>query len=116
RRRRRYWRLASDPSREVGIISAMTEHFCGDCNRLRLTASGDLHACLGHDDATSLRSILRSAPPPTSAADDLRGADQLVEARLVEAIASAVRTKRPGHEFQRTGAGAPGKHMISIGG
>src|SRR5262249_45073808 len=32
----RYWHLASDPSREVGIISAMTEHFCDTCNRVRL--------------------------------------------------------------------------------
>jgi GTP 3',8-cyclase len=103
----RYWHLAGQPGREVGIISAMTEHFCGDCNRLRLTAAGDLHACLGHDDAVGLRSILRSA-------QSLRSGS--VEADLVEAIAGAVRHKRPGHEFQRSGAGAPGKHMISIGG
>jgi cyclic pyranopterin phosphate synthase len=102
----RYWRLAGDPRREVGIISAMTEHFCGDCNRLRLTAAGDLHACLGHDDATSLRDIVRRRW------EDPRAA----EAELIAAIAAAVGHKRPGHEFQRTGAGAPGKHMISIGG
>lgn len=103
----RYWHLAEDPRRELGIISAMTEHFCGDCNRLRLTAAGDLHACLGHDDATSLRDIVRRG-----------GADPLstVDSELIAAIASSVGHKRPGHEFQRTGAGAPGKHMISIGG
>lgn len=113
----RYWHLAGDAAREIGIISAMTEHFCGDCNRLRLTSSGDLHACLGHDDATSLRAILRDPAlrdpahaGPSSAPEDL------VERALISAIAAAVHLKRPGHEFQRTGAGAPGKHMISIGG
>jgi cyclic pyranopterin phosphate synthase len=96
----RYWRVAAD-SREVGIISAMTEHFCGDCNRLRLTATGALHACLGHDDAISLRDVIRRG-----------GSDDDV----VRAIAAAVTGKRAGHAFERTGAGAPQKHMIGIGG
>ncbi len=56
----RYWTMSVDGvGREVGIISAMTEHFCEACNRLRLTATGDLHACLGHDDAISLRDVVR---------------------------------------------------------
>jgi cyclic pyranopterin phosphate synthase len=100
----RYWaveRPGFAGPREVGIISAMTEHFCDDCNRLRLTATGALHACLGHDDAVSLRDVLRSG-----------GSDEDV----VRAIAGAVVGKRPGHEFQRSGAGGPAKHMIGIGG
>jgi cyclic pyranopterin phosphate synthase len=96
----RYWRVAAT-GREVGIISAMTEHFCGDCNRLRLTATGDLHACLGHDDATSLRDVMRGG-----------GSDD----DLVRSIAAAVTGKRAGHAFERTGQGAPRKHMIGIGG
>jgi len=95
----RYWRTGG--GREVGIISAMTDHFCDDCNRLRLTATGALHACLGHDDAISLRDVLRGG-----------GGDDDV----VRAIAAAVTGKRAGHVFERTGAGGPGKHMISIGG
>jgi cyclic pyranopterin phosphate synthase len=97
----RTWHLAGDPAREIGVISAMTEHFCDTCNRLRLTATGDLHACLGHDDATPLRDLLRAC-----------GSD----ADLGAAIGGAVATKREGHTFQVTGAGAPGKHMVSIGG
>jgi GTP 3',8-cyclase len=97
----RYWRLAGAPDREVGIISAMTEHFCDDCNRLRLTAVGALHACLGHDDAINLRDVMRRG-----------GGDDDV----VRAIAAAVTGKRAGHEFERSGAGAPRKHMIGIGG
>jgi len=95
----RHWRTAD--GREVGIISAMTDHFCDDCNRLRLTATGALHACLGHDDAISLRDVLRAG----GSEDD-----------VVRAIAAAVTGKRAGHVFERTGAGAPGTHMISIGG
>ena len=95
----RYWAL--EDGREVGIISAMTDHFCGDCNRLRLTATGELHACLGHDDALSLRDAMRQG-----ATDD----------DLTRAIASVVTGKRAGHEFQRTGDGGPRKHMITLGG
>jgi cyclic pyranopterin phosphate synthase len=97
----RYWHLRDTPSREVGIISAMTEHFCDTCNRLRLSAIGELHACLAYDDATDLRSILRSGGTD----DDLRAG-----------IRAAVEGKRAGHEFQSTGQGAPRKHMIAIGG
>jgi cyclic pyranopterin phosphate synthase len=97
----RYWQLASDPSKRVGIISAMTEHFCDTCNRVRLSATGELHACLGHDDAISLRDVVRTG----GSDDDIRGA-----------IAIALGSKRAGHEFLRTGVGAPTKHMVAIGG
>jgi cyclic pyranopterin phosphate synthase len=97
----RYWHLAGDPSREVGIISAMTEHFCDTCNRVRLTATGELHACLGHDDAISLRDVIRGGGTD----DDVRAA-----------IALALGAKRPGHQFARSGAGGPAKHMVAIGG
>jgi GTP 3',8-cyclase len=94
----RYWRLARDEHREVGIISAMTEHFCDDCNRLRLTATGALHACLGHDDALGLRDLVRGG-----ATDD----------DLIRAIGGAVTGKRAGHTFDDA---PPAKHMIKIGG
>jgi cyclic pyranopterin phosphate synthase len=97
----RYWHLARDPSREVGIISAMTEHFCDTCNRVRLTATGELHACLGHDDAISLRDVIRGG----GSDDDVRAA-----------IAISLGGKRAGHEFARSGAGGPAKHMVAIGG
>jgi len=94
----RYWNLAGDPQREVGIISAMSDHFCDDCNRLRLTAIGALHACLGHDDALNLRDLVRA------------GAS---DADLVRAIAGVVTGKRVGHTFADA---PPTKHMIGIGG
>ncbi|HEY4179385.1 MAG TPA: GTP 3',8-cyclase MoaA [Kofleriaceae bacterium] len=94
----RYWRTRRG---EVGIISAMTEHFCDDCNRVRLTATGALHACLGHDDAVSLRDVLRAG-----------GSDS----DLVAAIGGSVTGKRAGHAFALDGTGAPQKHMIAMGG
>lgn len=100
----RYFRLVGggvEPGiRRFGIISPMTEHFCDGCNRLRLSAIGALHACLGHDDAADLRAPLR--------AGDLPGVER--------AIRAAVSGKRPGHTFQLVGLGGPRKAMVQIGG
>lgn len=87
--------------RRLGIISAMSEHFCDTCNRLRLSASGELHTCLAFDDAVSLRDVIRSG-----------GSDDEVRRIILNALAE----KRSGHQFQSSGAGAPLKHMIGIGG
>jgi len=95
----RYWR-AEPGGNEVGLITAMTEHFCDACNRVRVSASGMLHACLAHDDAVDLKTPLRQG-------------DQGAVAR---AIREALAVKRPGHEFTVTGGGAPKKHMVAIGG
>jgi GTP 3',8-cyclase len=97
----RYWHRVAEPRHEVGIISAMTEHFCDTCNRVRLTATGELHACLGHDEAINLRDLLRAGA---------RDED------VSSAIAVAVGAKRAGHGFQPSGAGGPTKAMISMGG
>jgi cyclic pyranopterin phosphate synthase len=109
----RYWRLGGNESDEpassrlVGIISAMTEHFCATCNRVRVSASGALHACLGYDDAVDLRTVLRK-----------QGA-----AAVIAAIKGAVSVKRDGHDFKVLGTsgliaigGGPKKSMIQIGG
>ncbi len=97
----RYWTVGGDESRRLGIISAMTEHFCDTCNRVRLTAVGELHSCLAYDDAVSLREVVRSG-----------GTDD----ELLQRIRDAVAGKREGHELHTSGGGAPSKHMISIGG
>ena len=57
--------------------AAISEHFCDDCNRLRLTAAGELHACLGHDDAIDLRGVVRAGARKTiSCARSRRGHGQ----------------------------------------
>ncbi|HET6613006.1 MAG TPA: GTP 3',8-cyclase MoaA [Kofleriaceae bacterium] len=97
----RYFCPQTRPAHRFGIISAMTEHFCDTCNRVRISATGDLHTCLGHDDATPLSPLLRGAA---------------TGAELVDAIRGALDHKRPGHQFLRTGAGGPTKAMVAIGG
>ncbi len=44
---------------KVGFISSMTDHFCGTCNRLRITADGNLKVCLFSNKETDLKSLLR---------------------------------------------------------
>lgn len=45
---------------EIGFIRPISEHFCGSCNRLRLTASGNLKTCLLSDKETDLKGPLRN--------------------------------------------------------
>ncbi len=49
-----------DARGEIGFISPISNHFCGTCNRLRLTANGYLRACLLHDQEVSLKETLRN--------------------------------------------------------
>ncbi|PKQ19931.1 MAG: GTP 3',8-cyclase MoaA [Actinobacteria bacterium HGW-Actinobacteria-6] len=44
----------------LGVISPLSHHFCGECNRLRLTADGRLRTCLFSDDELDVRTILRT--------------------------------------------------------
>ncbi len=97
-----YWRFGkASEGRRFGIISAMSEHFCSTCNRLRLSATGHLHTCLAHDDALDLKVLLRGGCDDTT---------------VQEAVLRALSQKKPGHEFTLAGTGGPAKHMISIGG
>ena len=92
---------ALTPARRVGIISAVTEPFCETCNRVRLTATGQLHTCLALDDDTDLRTPLRAG-----ASDD----------ELARKVLLAVSAKKEGHSFTACGTGGPRKHMVAIGG
>ena len=99
----RYQRVRSGQfaGRRVGIISAVTEPFCETCNRVRLSATGQLHTCLAIDDSSDLRSLLRSG-----CSDD----------QLLERVRAAVTAKQEGHSFTTCGTGGPKKHMVAIGG
>lgn len=55
----RYWQVKELGSR-VGFISPLTQNFCEGCNRIRVSASGQLYMCLGHEDNVDLRAALRS--------------------------------------------------------
>lgn len=67
---------------QVGFITSMTEHFCGGCNRLRITADGNLKVCLFGNTEVSLRDVLRS---------------NCSETELVDIISAAVKRKKKQH-------------------
>ncbi len=99
----RYVRIRETGQR-LGFITPLTHNFCESCNRVRLTATGQLHMCLGQDDVADLRSVVR-------ASDD----DTALDAALTEAI-----TRKPkGHDFvidRRAAAPAVRRHMSVTGG
>ncbi|MDP3630319.1 MAG: GTP 3',8-cyclase MoaA [Actinomycetota bacterium] len=55
----RYYRFPGAPG-TLGVISPLSHHFCGECNRLRLTADGRLRTCLFSDDELDARAVLRT--------------------------------------------------------
>ncbi|MBF1165365.1 MAG: GTP 3',8-cyclase MoaA [Dechloromonas agitata] len=55
----RYWRIPGSESR-IGFISPHSHNFCDTCNRVRITAKGELYPCLGQNDASNLLPALRS--------------------------------------------------------
>ncbi|TLM68808.1 MAG: GTP 3',8-cyclase MoaA, partial [Actinobacteria bacterium] len=55
----RYYRFPGAPG-TIGVISPLSHHFCGECNRLRLTADGRLRPCLFSDEELDVRGVLRS--------------------------------------------------------
>jgi len=54
----RYFRVA-ELDAKIGFITPLTENFCAGCNRVRLTAEGQLYLCLGREDRIDLRAALR---------------------------------------------------------
>ena len=98
----RYVEVAETGGR-LGFITPLSHNFCEACNRVRLTCTGTLHSCLGHEDASDLRAVLRAG-----------GSD----ADLVEAIRLAVDAKPKGHDFriERAAAPAVARHMSTTGG
>jgi len=55
----KWWTIPGDTLGRIGFITSMTEHFCGTCNRLRITADGQLKVCLFGTTEVSLRDLMR---------------------------------------------------------
>lgn len=85
----------------VGIIPAVSEHFCGDCNRLRLTADGQLRPCLFSTQEIDLLSILRQGC-----------SDQV----LAELLGKSVRDKPEKHGMSEADYVPGTRRMHGIGG
>ncbi|XP_067130507.1 molybdenum cofactor biosynthesis protein 1-like isoform X3 [Centruroides vittatus] len=86
---------------QFGFISSMTENFCGSCNRIRLTADGNLKVCLFGPNEISLRDALRSG---------------ISENDLIEIIKSALIKKKKQHAGMFNIAKQKNRPMITIGG
>lgn len=86
----RYVLAADGSEKRVGFITPMSDEFCASCNRVRVTAMGDIRACLADRRAVSLRDLVRAG-----ASDD----------ELSWAIHWSLDTKDVGHLFNVAGAG-----------
>jgi len=69
----RYWRVP-EIGLTLGLISPLTRNFCDGCNRIRVSATGKLYQCLGHDTHVDLRSALRGNGDIDAAIDLALGA------------------------------------------
>jgi cyclic pyranopterin phosphate synthase len=98
----RYFDIAETGGR-LGLITPLTNNFCATCNRVRVTATGELYACLGGAEKVDLRAALRSDAP---------------DANLALALDEAMRIKPERHHFriERGSGPAQPRHMSLTGG
>ena len=90
----------------VGIIASVTRPFCGTCDRLRLTADGQLRNCLFARDETDLRSVLR----------DEALSESNRETEIRRRLHASVQAKLPGHGINDPSFIQPPRPMSAIGG
>jgi cyclic pyranopterin phosphate synthase len=94
------WRYV-DGSGQIGVINSVTEPFCGNCDRVRLTADGKFRNCLFAVHETDLREVLRGG-----------GSDD----DLAAAVESDVGRKWAGHSIGKVTFIRPARSMSQIGG
>jgi cyclic pyranopterin phosphate synthase len=97
----KYYRVAGEETR-VGFISPHSHNFCGDCNRVRVTAEGRLLLCLGQEHSADLRRALRGNPTE--------------DERVKKAIVAAMNIKPRGHDFDLQAKPIIFRHMNMTGG
>ena len=90
---------------DVGVIPSVTDPFCSDCDRVRITAEGRFRACLFSLEETDLRAILRGPGPPEE-----------IDDRIAAAIEASVADKWAGHSIGRVDFVRPDRSMSQIGG
>ncbi len=97
----RYFRIPGLETR-VGFISPHSHNFCASCNRVRLTAEGQLLLCLGQEHSVDLRRVVRAHPGDRE--------------QLKAAIVAAMDIKPRGHEFDLREQPIILRHMNTTGG
>jgi len=96
----RKFRFADDRG-EIGLISPVSQPFCGFCSRIRLTADGKLRTCLFSKEDHDLKSLLRGGATDREIGDE---------------IVSLVAEKEKGHRINEPGFVPPSRTMVFIGG
>jgi cyclic pyranopterin phosphate synthase len=94
------WRIAGTDT-VIGVIASVTRPFCGTCDRVRLTADGQLRNCLFATEESDLRALLRG------------GAE---DAAIERAWRNTIARKGPGHEINSAGVVQPERPRSAIGG
>jgi GTP 3',8-cyclase len=97
----RKYRFADGAPGEIGLIAPVTQAFCGQCSRIRLTADGKLRTCLFSKEDRDLRSLLRGQSSDREIADWIR---------------AVVNEKEEGHRINEPGFVPPSRTMVFIGG
>jgi cyclic pyranopterin phosphate synthase len=85
----------------IGVIGSVTRPFCGSCDRVRLTADGQVRNCLFAREESDLRAALRSGA---------------TDADIAQRWCQAVASKLPGHGINDPGFLQPARPMSAIGG
>ena len=98
------WHVDGGPA-TVGVIASVSAPFCGACDRLRLTADGQLRACLFSQTEVDTREILRSGED-----------DEAVDDGLVAAFRQCLAGKKAGHDIDDPAFLQPRRPMSAIGG
>ncbi|MBC8326639.1 MAG: GTP 3',8-cyclase MoaA [Verrucomicrobia subdivision 3 bacterium] len=94
------WRF-KDGEGEIGLISPVSEPFCGQCNRLRLTADGKIRTCLFSLHEHDLKPLLRG---------------NATDSEIAEWLQAVVLKKEPRHHIGETDFEQPDRTMSAIGG
>jgi cyclic pyranopterin phosphate synthase len=93
--------LFADRVGRVGFINPVSLPFCGDCNRLRLTAEGQVRNCLFSTVEWDARQLLRNGA---------------CDAEIAQLVRDCTAAKKPGHGIDEPGFLRPGRAMYQIGG
>ena len=109
------WYRAEGLLGRVGFITSMSEHFCGTCNRLRITADGKLKVCLFGRDEFDLKVVLRRGTGIGGDEDDEEGGAWDLDGLIAHALQQK-HFSLGGHDDMYGIAGGENRPMILIGG
>jgi len=94
----KYYKLAGGMGR-VGFINPISSHFCGDCNRLRLTSDGKLKPCLHSNDEIDILEVVKNNPE-----------------KIYDVLKSAILSKPEKHDLYSENHEESNRSMFQIGG